>query len=387
MKLKSRPEDFDVEELTEFPLGNGPFATYLLTKKSLGTPEAISAIATRWKLSRRQISFGGLKDKYAVTRQWVTIHRGPRRDLKQENLTLAYRGQAERAFESQDITANRFRIALRNLTGDAADRILARQDLLARDGAPNYFDDQRFGSLGESDEFIARPWCQGDYERALWLALAEPNPHDRPADRAEKATIRNLWNRWAECQAALPRSPRGRIVTYLSENPTRYREALALFPQELRSLWLAAFQSDLWNRLLSEWLREHVGASRLANVRLVSSDAAFYTELTDAERDLLEQTPLPLPSARLHLEPGPLLTHYENVLASQELTLRELRVKYPRDSFFSKGDRSAIVIPRDLEISTSPDTLHSGRHMSLLQFTLPRGAYATIQVKRLTELS
>ena len=125
MKLKSLPDDFEVEELSEFPLGNGPFAVYLLTKRSLGTPEAITAIADRWNLSRRQISYGGLKDKHAVTRQWITIRNGPRRDMKQDHFTLAYQGQAVREFGPHDIAANRFRVVMRNLTLPDAQRIVA----------------------------------------------------------------------------------------------------------------------------------------------------------------------------------------------------------------------------------------------------------------------
>ena len=47
MKLKSLPDDFEVEELSDFRLGTGPFAVYMLTKRSLGTPEAITAVADR----------------------------------------------------------------------------------------------------------------------------------------------------------------------------------------------------------------------------------------------------------------------------------------------------------------------------------------------------
>lgn len=385
MKLKSLPDDFEVEELSDFPLGNGPFAVYLLTKRSLGTPEAITAIAERWNLSRRQISYGGLKDKHAVTRQWVTIHRGPRHDMKQDHFTLAYQGQADREFGPHDIAANRFRVVMRNLTQPDAERIVGLRDPLLRDGVPNYFDDQRFGSLGESGEFIAKPWCQGNYERAVWLALAEPNPHDRPGDRAEKQTIRDMWGRWTECKASLPKSSRRSIVTYLCDHPTRFREALALFRQDLRSLWLAAFQSDLWNLMLSAWLQQYVDRARLFKVELATADVPFYSQLTDVERQGLSATQLPLPSARLHLDPGPILDLYENVLTEEGLSLRELRVKYPRDSFFSKGERSAIVIPRDLRLHADEDDMNSGCHRVTLQFVLPRGAYATIFVKRLTE--
>ncbi len=387
MKLKTIPDDFEVEELSDFSLGNGPFAVYLLTKRSLGTPEAITAIADRWNLSRRQISYGGLKDKHAVTRQWVTIHHGPRRDMKQDNFSLAYQGQASREFGPRDIAANRFRVVMRNLSEANAERIVGLRDSLARDGVPNYFDDQRFGSLGESGEFIAKPWCLGDYERAVWLALAEPNPHDRPNDRAEKETIRDYWGRWIECKAALPKSSRSSIVTYLCDHPTRFRDALALFRQDMRSLWLAAFQSDLWNLMLSAWLQERIDSSRLLKVELATANVPFHAELTDAERAELVGTALPLPSARLHLEPGPILSLYESVLADEGLSLRELRVKYPRDSFFSKGERSIIVIPSGLKMHADDDDLNSGRHRVTLQFVLPRGAYATIFVKRLTEVS
>src|SRR5580704_6221041 len=130
MKLKSLPEDFEVEELSDFPLDGGQFAVYLLTKRSIGTPEAITAIAERWNIPRRAISYGGLKDKHALTRQWLTIQRGPRRDVREESLSLTYQGQASRSFGPQDIAANRFHIIMRNLTEEVAHQIVAERESL-----------------------------------------------------------------------------------------------------------------------------------------------------------------------------------------------------------------------------------------------------------------
>ena len=245
MKLKSLPEDFEVEELSDFPMDGGPFAVYLLTKRSLGTPEAITAISSRWNFPRRVIGYGGLKDKHAITRQWVTIQRGPRRDFREESLSLTYQGQANRPFGPQDIVANRFHIVLRNLTEESLQQILSVRESLSTFGIPNYYDDQRFGSLGESGEFIGRPWCLGNYERALWLAIAEPNSHDRPNDRDEKEIIRRLWGDWVACKNSLRKSSSRSIITYLVDHPERFREAFALQRQDMRSLWLAAYQSDL----------------------------------------------------------------------------------------------------------------------------------------------
>ena len=385
MKLKSLPEDFEVEELSDFPLDGGPFAVYLLTKRSLGTPEAITAISSRWNFPRRVIGYGGLKDKHAVTRQWVTIHRGPRRDFREESLSLTYQGQANRPFGPQDITANRFQIVMRNLTDEAAQKVIAARNSLAEFGVPNFYDDQRFGSLGESGEFIGRPWCLGDYERALWLAIAEPNSHDRPNDRDEKEIIRRLWGDWVACKATLRKSSSRSIITYLVDHPERFRDAFALLRQDLRSLWLAAYQSDLWNRCLAARLGQSIPASRTFPVQLATSQVSFFTELTESETTELQGLALPLPSARLHLDPGPLLDLYETILAEQGLALRELRVKYPRDSFFSKGERTPIVRPTEFKIGRQDaDELNEGRHRLTLEFVLPRGSYATIVIKRLT---
>jgi tRNA pseudouridine13 synthase len=385
MKLKSRPEDFEVEELADFPLCDGPFAVYLLTKQTLGTPEAVTAIQQRWKLSRRQISYGGLKDKHATTRQWITIHRGPRRNLEQTHFTLVYQGQADREFAANDILGNRFAITIRGLTKNAADDIVKATLTVQRDGVPNYFDDQRFGSLGQSGEFIARPWCRGDYERTLWLALADHNVHDRPDDREQKRILREQWGNWDVCKAALPRSSLRSIVTFLCDHPSDFRRAVALVRQDLRSLYLAAYQSHLWNQVLSTAIGEVVPAHQRFNIRLETAAVPFFRELGQEARSQLQSLLLPLPSARLHFaDDDPRRALYERVLQNEALELRELRVKYPRDSFFSKGERAAVVVPGDLRAAVVKDDLHPGQSAVTLRFTLPRGAYATIVVKRLT---
>src|SRR5262245_25982744 len=96
MKLKRLAEDFQVEEQVAMKRGGGPMAMYLLTKESLGTLEAIEAIVRRWKLARARIAFAGLKDKHALTRQFVTIANGPQRNLSEESFRLEYLGQTAR---------------------------------------------------------------------------------------------------------------------------------------------------------------------------------------------------------------------------------------------------------------------------------------------------
>ncbi len=123
MKLKQSPDDFHVEELTAMTAGNeGPFAYYRLEKRNWTTPDAIEMVRRRWKTELRQFSFGGLKDRYAHTLQYLTIFDGPKRDFTHPDFNVHYLGQVAHEYTSHDILANRFTIALRDLSATDVDR-------------------------------------------------------------------------------------------------------------------------------------------------------------------------------------------------------------------------------------------------------------------------
>lgn len=381
MKLKRLAEDFQVEEQISLIAAGGTFALYRLTKDSIGTPEAVDAIVRRWKLRPNQIAFAGLKDKHALTRQFLTIHHGSKRGISQSNLEVDYVGQVSRPIHASDIVANRFQIVIRDLDDNELQAATVSLPSIAADGLPNYFDSQRFGSLGQSGEFIAKPWCLGDYERALWLAIADPNFRDRPQEREEKQILRDNWGQWARCADLLPHARSKKIIFHLAQRPTDIRRAIALIRQDLRSLWLAAFQSHLWNQVLSAVIAEVCMPNPLTHHRIGPRELPFFSSLDGSQRDRLRDTLLPLPSARLHLEENHLRSIYDRVVAAEGLELRQVRVKYPRDSFFSKGMRPATFQPAELAHSIAPDELYPGQQKCTLRFTLARGSYATILVK------
>lgn len=389
MKLKCIPADFQVDEQVALRSDGGPFALYLLTKQSIGTMEAIDQIVQRWNIARSQIAWAGLKDRHARTSQYVTIKGGPRQSLQFGCIELKYLGYTSRPVHPRDIVSNRFTVVLRNM--DAAEIAAAKKTLAEaeRDGLPNYFDEQRFGSLGESGIFIAQPWCKGEYEKALWLALAEHNDHDRPDEREQKRILRELWGKWPEAKAALARSHTRSVITYLADKPIKpdFKRALALVRQDLRSLWLAAYQSHLWNQMLAAVIEQNCRPEDLRRQRIARQELPFFTALPEADRGWLHAFQMPLPSARLHLEPGDLKDLIEDVMSAEGMELREVRVKYPRDAFFSRGERPAIFLPEYLTHETAVDEIYPGRTKLTLKFTLRRGSYATIFVKRITGLA
>ncbi|SFJ08727.1 tRNA pseudouridine13 synthase [Planctomicrobium piriforme] len=385
MKLRRQMEDFRVTEQSSLQVGSaGPFAVYDLKKVGWTTLDAIDRLARQLDLPRRNINHAGLKDRYAVTSQRVTIRNGPRRSYDDGPLSLTYLGQSTREISSDDIASNQFTIVLRSLTPE--EHQLAAQALpeIQQSGVPNYFDDQRFGSWFPEHGFIAAAWIRDRYEEAFRLAFAEFEPTDNADERQQKAILRELWGDWIQCKQLLDRSHRRSIVTYLCDHPADFKGAWALVNPDLRGLYLSALQSHLWNQIVSEMFVRHCNPDQLVNMTLKPGPVAAPRRLTEEQREFFLNASCPLPSARLRLEDFAEPELVAEVLAKQGWTLPELKVRFPRDKFFSRAQRPVMIPVKDCSGEFADDDLDPGRTRLTLTFTLPRGAYATMVVKRLT---
>jgi tRNA pseudouridine13 synthase len=383
MKVKQKPDDFHVEEITAVAPSDGPYALYRLEKRGWSTPDALAALRRRWRVEVRRLSYGGLKDRHAATVQYLTIFHGPRRNLHHHDIAVRYLGQTAAPYTSQDIEANRFRLTLRDLPPDGRPLIEQRLNVLAGEGVPNYFDDQRFGSVaGEGGEFIARLLVQGRFEDALRLALAAPYEHDRAAQKEEKRLLSDHWGDWQHLKDVLPRGHARSLIDYLRVHPGDFRGAVARLRPELRGLYLSAYQSHLWNRMLAHWLRTRLRPEQLRLVTLRLGSVPFHHGLDDEQRRELAALQLPLPSARLKLDDAdPRAELVRVVLAEEGLELRQMQIKGIREMFFSRGERAALCLPRNLTHEFAADENHRGRDKLTLGFELPRGCYATLIVK------
>ena len=388
MKIKCRPEDFRVEELpTVEPNDRGRFVLYRLTKRSIGTPEAIEAVRRRWELPPDAVRHGGLKDRHATTVQYLTIYKGPERSLHQSNLDLEPVGRVDQPYAPGCFRGNRFTIVLRELSEAEAAVALKAASEIPRDGIPNYFDDQRFGSVGPSGDLIGRAWIVGDHERALWLALAEPNDSDRPDDERQKAILRDLWGRWTEAKAALDRSHARSIVTYLDDgHPDDFRGAFARLRRDLRSIYFSAYQSHLWNLVLGRFIETLTRPEQRIPYGFRTATLPVPVGLDPEQADRLASARLPLPASRTPLGDDEISSLARSVVAEQGVAWEDLRVRHLKDVFLSRGDRAAMFRPSGWSQSDLlDDELYPNRKALELGFELPRGAYATLIVKRLTD--
>ena len=383
MHIKQKSEDFKVEEVTAWTGGKtGDFAFYRLEKRGWTTPDALQIIQRRWKMDTRRVSFGGLKDRHAETAQYLTIYRGPQRKLTHPNLQVTYLGQAPEAYASEHIEANRFVVTVRALTDDQIGPALRALEEVRAAGVPNYYDDQRFGSVTQGGPFVAQQIILGEYEAALQSALTAPYAFERAPQKKEKSLLRQHWGDWLRCQKMLPRD---RIIDYLATHFGDYQGALERLRPELRSLYLSAYQSHLWNRMLADWLSDHVSAGELTPVALRLGEVPMPRRFSAELRQIVSDLQLPLHTARNHLDDDdPRKPYFDRILTEEGLTLEQFKLKGFRKLFFSKGERPAWCFPRDLEARQAKDEEHPRRQKLTLNFELPRGSYATLLVKRIT---
>jgi tRNA pseudouridine13 synthase len=155
--LKVLNEDFSVTELPlQSPCGEGEHLWLEIEKNGANTAFVAQQLARAAGVQDVAVGYAGLKDRYAITRQWFSIHlpKGETPDLTRlEHPEFGVLSQSRhvKKLRPGDLRGNRFRIVLRDVSGER-DAIEANLAAVATRGVPNYFGAQRFGHGGGNVE-------------------------------------------------------------------------------------------------------------------------------------------------------------------------------------------------------------------------------------------
>ncbi len=155
--LKLVNDDFSVAELPlRLPCGEGEHVWLEVEKNGANTAFVAQQLAEAASVQARDVGYAGLKDRHAITRQWFSIYlpigkgKGETPDLTQlqhAEFRVLSQSRHVKKLRPGDLQGNRFRIVLRDVTGDR-DAIEANLEAVASHGVPNYFGAQRFGFGG-----------------------------------------------------------------------------------------------------------------------------------------------------------------------------------------------------------------------------------------------
>lgn len=153
--LRREPADFFVDEQLGFvPDGNGEHVLIHVEKTGANTDWVARQLARHAGVAPNAVSWSGLKDRHAVTRQWFSLQLPgkPSPDwstLAVDGLRVIDSARHSRKLKRGTHQSNHFRIVIRDIDGDrdAARERIAR---IAAEGVPNYFGEQRFGRGGDN---------------------------------------------------------------------------------------------------------------------------------------------------------------------------------------------------------------------------------------------
>jgi tRNA pseudouridine13 synthase len=153
-RIKTTPEDFEVEEVPAYqPSGSGDYLYLWIEKRDMGAEYFSRQIARRLGIATGDVGTAGLKDRRAVTRQMVSVPARAEAQLQRldaDDMRVLRVSRHGNKLKPGHLHGNRFRILVRDTETAAAERLGPLLDRLRREGLPNFYGPQRFGRDGET---------------------------------------------------------------------------------------------------------------------------------------------------------------------------------------------------------------------------------------------
>lgn len=155
-KLKAKPEHFIVKENLGYEFtGTGEHLMVKIRKTGENTMFVANELARYCGVKSKDIGWAGLKDRHAITEQWLSIHLAKSdmpdfADFEAQYPTIQILETAKhnKKLRAGDLQGNRFEITLSEVSDvESVKQRLAR---IVESGVPNYYGAQRFGRDGNN---------------------------------------------------------------------------------------------------------------------------------------------------------------------------------------------------------------------------------------------
>lgn len=398
-RIRAYYEDFYVEELPLIlPSGKGPNTWLLIEKIGRNTLDVVLDVARELKISRKRMGFAGMKDKAALTRQWICIsnlepEELPNLEEKLYNVKIIKTVKHEKKLRIGQLLGNKFRILIRDSENPVEDALITSRVLsqLSQTGVLNYYGWQRFGKNRPNTHIVGKHLVQNDLRGAVDSYIGDPYPEE--AEHIKRA--RELYDE-GEYGKALESMPSGmryekmmlreliKVKKTTGEiKEDSYKKALESLPKPLKRMFVHAYQSFLFNKVVSE--RAKLGVDRYVEGDIVIDNHEhlihqFQDKEIDARIKNFQAHPTsPLYGSKVPLAGGAVGVIEKRILARESIKLDQFTcTKMPKMG--SHGLRRAI---RFKIWNTSSESTDEG---VLVGFSIPKGCYATAVLREIMKV-
>lgn len=403
-RLRKNPEDFYVKEvisdefIQRYSSNDGNYFLYFLEKRELTTFESISRLSKMLKIHIRNISYLGLKDKDAVTEQYITIKSG-KKDLptsfETDGIKLILVGKYAKAISKDYLEGNFFRITLREVFDpNAIIKIERFKEQVSKHGFANFYGYQRFGTTRPINHKVGLHLLREEYEYAVKTLIGVPGIEEDSAKAEAKMKYLESDNIEVLNNVNLGEYEK-RVVRHLRKNKEDYKGAIMKLHPSLVRLFIEAFSCYVFNLIVSEIVREK-GVERIAELNednffvvplsrhfaQVEAVAKVNEKMNEAKnlKDEIKERKAALAIATPGYLTGQLITkETKRILDSFKVNANRFFIKEKPEASYPGQYRTIISYVKDFYFNKLSNDVIS------LEFFLPRGGFATVLLRELVK--
>jgi len=320
-KLKQIPEDFIVKEINKLEIKDkGKYAYFLLKKRNYNTLRAIQQIAKELRINEKNIGFAGNKDKNAVTEQFISIRSFKNKEIELKDIKLEFLGFGGKEISLGSHQENEFFVTIRNLSLSEITKIKNLED--KKIIIPNYFGEQRFS---RNNQLIGKAIVKKDFEKAIELILESKSDFSTEIDK------------------------------HLSKHKNDFVVALKKIPFKLLKLYVHSYQSCIFNEIVNQYQRKPIKNKKIPII-------GFGTEINEKKFN------------------GELNKIIRKIMEKEEITFRDFIIREIPELSQEGDERDLFVESKFKIIESRDDELNNGKNKIKINFSLPKGSYATVFV-------
>ena len=356
--------------------------------------DVANILASALKISRNYVNYAGLKDKRAITTQLMSVPSNAVEELSTTTLSridIRDIHYTRNTIQIGDLWGNRFSILLKNINSDCDSAISVANQLRERP-ILNYFGIQRFGLTRSNTHFVGKSLTKRDFEgsvRAMLCTTSEFEPEELTEIRQE------LSDNLEPTEKLIDAFPDDLgyekvVMKELAKHPGDFERAVSKVPPRVLTLQVHAFQSYIFNRLLSRRARLGLSIEQPSvGDFLIKLDEAhsgrdkwlYVTETSlDERRGQVESgeygLALPIPGYSTRLPPVEQSEMLKQILKEEDTKLSDFRNPKMKSLDSPGGFHLACIKLPDLEVTCSENGL-------LTRFSLRKGSYATVVMREI----
>jgi len=397
-KLRVRIDDFHVTERFLYPpkKDQGNFTIAEVTCRNWETHTLVIELSRQLHISQRRIGFAGTKDKRALTTQLMSFDHISSEQLSRitlKGVSIGNMYQSNVPVHIGDLQGNHFEITIRNLSDDVESKqiLSLTSPFQIWGGFPNFYGIQRFGVVRPITHLVGKDIIRGDFDHAAMTYLGNPMPGENILTynlRAELERTRNFSTAFHSYPDTL--NFEKALLNKLMVNPDNFIGAFKELPKNLLMMFVNAYESLIFNKILSERIHRH----------LPIHQAIIGDLIAPVRKEVISEESIPVTAANIEkvnrqiarkkaVVTG-LLVGYKSRFAEGEMgeiehMILEAEQIDPRDFIISEmpflsssgSRRPLLALLPSLEWTLHPDEYTTDHQALTLRFELQKGCYAT----------